>query len=262
MTSVPPRCPPRTWSPAARSSRIRSPAKRSSLLAAAGRLHHRGPRAVGRPRGQPELDVAAQQLLRHPRPSTTSSRLSHRGVPVVLARLLELATASTCPEPGPGRLPHVQSLRATPWPRSPEAGVVDPQAAPGVLRRPGLDLRVPGRQAGARPAPAVPDPCASAISAPSPATPSRIPVPSGDHARYSTVPGTRGRRPGLAELPVSQQVELEHLRLDPVGQEGQGGPVRREPGAPSADPPPVVSACSSPSCTSYTAVRGSPSSSS
>ena len=30
-----------------------------------------------------------------------------------------------------------------------------------------------------------------------------------------------GRWPGLAELPAGQQVELEHLGLGPVGQEGQ-----------------------------------------
>src|SRR5258708_25643833 len=99
-----------------------------------------------------------------------------------------LAIASTCRGPDQAASqtfsPSDETLAS-----SPEASVYSHrlrQASSGV------PASTCGYQDGSpdSPDPAVPDPCASATSAPGPATPSRIRVPSGDHARYSTVPGT------------------------------------------------------------------------
>src|SRR5581483_10797837 len=135
-------------------------------------------------------------------PSWTSLRSSSVTSPVEMSSRLStalyqssspgcsLVIASTWPGPDHAAS-HTFSPSGEILASSPEAGVYSHrlrQASSGV------PASTCGYQDGSpdSPDPAVPDPCASAISAPSPATPSRIRVPSGDHARYSTVPGTAG----------------------------------------------------------------------
>ena len=111
---------------------------------AAYRLHHGGPPTVGRPGRQPELDVTAEQLGHLTRRDVEPTE--HRRVPVVLTGLLA-GDRQHMPGTGPSRLPDVQPVGRNPGELAGGRGI-QPQAAPGILRRPGLDLRVPGRQPG------------------------------------------------------------------------------------------------------------------
>ncbi len=184
---------------------------------AAGGLDHGGPRSVGRPGGQPELDVAAQQLGQLAGREVEPAE--HGGVPVVLAGLLA-GDGQHVSGAGPGRLPDVQPVGRGLGQLAGGRGV-EPQGAPGVLGRPGLDLGVPGRQPGLARAGR-----ARALGVghlrSEPGHPEQDPGAVRRPGQVLDRAGDRGRRPGLAELVVGQQVELEHLGLGPVGQEGQG----------------------------------------
>src|SRR5258708_17864817 len=112
-----------------------------------------------------------------------------------------LVIASTCPGPDQAASqafsPSGETLAS-----SPEASVYSHglrQASSGV------PASTCGYQDGSpdSPEPTVPDHCASATSAPGPATPSRIRVPSVDHARYSNVHGTAGAGPASPSCPPS-----------------------------------------------------------
>src|SRR5262249_1727124 len=157
--------------PDTRSSTIRSPATIHRSLHAACTT------AALVPSGDPEG-----------RPSWTSLRSSSVTAPVEMSSLLStaeyqssslgcaLVMASTCPGPHQGACqtfsPSGDTLLS-----APESGVYSQRLRQASSGGP---ASTSGYQGGSpdSPSPTVPDPCASAISAPSPATPSRMRVPS------------------------------------------------------------------------------------